>query len=236
MRISDPKRPLEERATENAVAVHRWTATIEIEKTGARNQKIRIEVADIPAYDAKPRMITSPYSQFGAGSVLLNVSSEKEILTDKVVAIAGRDYIKARDIWDIKWLRDKGIDLNHEWVRKKAADYHLVKGADMKPFIERLNIRINELADPETHRKFKDEMSRFLAKEQSDQWLKDDTTSTKLLMDVSDFLEEQLPKLKTPVSPSQNTGAVSDEDRIREWRERKGIVVDGEKKPGGSKM
>ncbi len=236
VRISDPKRPLVERTTKDKVVVHRWTATIEIEKAGARNQKIHIEVADVPAYDAKPRMINSPYSQYGAESVLLNVSSEKEILADKVVAIAGRNYIKARDIWDIKWLRDKNIDLNHDWVRKKAADYYLIEGDNINPFIDRLNTRINALAEPETHRKFKDEMSRFLAKEQADKWLKDDTTSTKLLMEVSDFLEAQIPKLKAPVSLSQNTDAASDEDRIREWRERKGIVVDNEKKPNKPKM
>ncbi len=221
VRVSDPKRSMNERTTAKSVAVHRWIATIEIEKEGTRNQKLHIEIADIPAYDARPRMINSLYSQFGAGAVVLNVSSEREILADKVIAIAGRRYIKARDIWDIKWLRDKGIDLHHGWVRSKAADYHLIDGGDIKPLIDRLNTRINDLASTETHRKFKQEMRRFLAKEQSDQWLKDDITSSKLLMDVSDFLEDQLPRLQTPTASSQKSEALSDEDRIRQWRDKK---------------
>lgn len=54
VRITDPKKPLEERTSDNSVVVHRWTATIEIENPSAKNQKIHIEVADIPAYDDGP--------------------------------------------------------------------------------------------------------------------------------------------------------------------------------------
>ena len=205
VRIADSKQPLDERTTEHSVVVHRWTAVVEIERPGARNQRINIEVADVPAYDARPRMISSPYPQYSANSVMLNVSSEKEILADKVVAVAGRNYIKARDLWDIKWLRDKGVELNHDWVCRKAADYHLIddhpkdsqlkESVDMSPFVERLKTRISDLALPETRKKFVDEMSRFLAQDQAKQWLSDETTSTGLLMDVGDFLGDQLPRL-----------------------------------------
>ncbi len=228
VRILDPKKPLDERSTDHAIAVHRWVATIEIQKVGARNQKIHIEVADIPAYDARPRMINSPYAHFGVGSVLLNVSSEKEILADKVIAIAGRDYIKARDIWDIKWLTDKGIELNPDWVRKKAADYNLTSGGNMKPLLERLDQRIRDMALPETHQKFKDEMSRFLAKEQADLWLLDDTKSQLLLMDVAEFIERQMPRIDTPVKPSENGNTISDANRIKAWREKLGVGVENQ--------
>ncbi len=200
VRISDPKRALNQRTTDASIAVHRFTAVLAIEKPGVKNQKIHIEVADIPAYDARPRMINSPYAEYGAGPVMLNVSSEKEILADKVIAVAGRDYIKARDIWDIKWLRDRGIELDHAWVGRKAADYHLVKDADLSPLINRLKARIRNLALPETHAQFIDEMRRFLAKAQSDIWLADAVTSLGLIKDVSDFLEAQLPKLEAPLN------------------------------------
>ena len=200
VRISDPKRSLNQRTTDTSIAVHRFTAIIAIEKPGFKNQKIHIEVADIPAYDARPRMIHNPYAEYGAGPVMLNVSSEKEILADKVIAVAGRDYIKARDIWDIKWLRDRGIELKPAWVRRKAADYHLVNNSDLSPLINRLKKRIRSLALSETQEKFIDEMRRFLAKEQSDIWLASPATSLGLIKDVSDFLEEQLPKLEAPCS------------------------------------
>lgn len=236
VRITGPKRPLNERSTENSIVVHRWIATIEIGKPGAKNQKIHVEVADIPAYDARPRMIKSSYAQYGASAVMLNVSSEKEILADKVIAVAGRDYIKGRDIWDIKWLRDKGVELNHDWVRRKAMDYHLVDGSDMSLLIDRLKTRIHDLALPEIHKSFVDEMSRFLAKAQADQWLSDEITSAGLLMDVGDFLEAQLPKLETPFSSSQHTEVASREEKIRAWRERMGVKQEVLKGSGGAEM
>ena len=70
VRISDPKRSLNQRTTDTSIAVHRFTAIIAIEKPGFKNQKIHIEVADIPAYDARPRMINNPYAEYGAGPVM----------------------------------------------------------------------------------------------------------------------------------------------------------------------
>lgn len=70
VRISDPKRSLNQRTTDTSIAVHRFTAMISIEKPGFKNQKIHIEVADIPAYDARPRMINNPYAEYGAGPVM----------------------------------------------------------------------------------------------------------------------------------------------------------------------
>lgn len=236
VRISDPKRSLNQRTTDTSIAVHRFTAMIAIEKPGFKNQKIHIEVADIPAYDAQPRMINNPYAEYGAGPVMLNVSSEKEILADKVIAVAGRDYIKARDIWDIKWLRDRGIELKHAWVRRKAADYHLVNDADPAPLISRLKERIRTLALPETHEKFVDEMRRFLAKEQSDIWLANTVTSLGLIKDVSDFLEGQLPKLTAPfLSTPQHADQPAREQEFKAWRERMARTENTQQKKEGPK-
>ena len=69
LRIKEPKQPLDTRTTGDHVVVHRWIATLEIEQPGVRNQKIHIEIADIPAYDAKPRMVHSPYAQYGASPI-----------------------------------------------------------------------------------------------------------------------------------------------------------------------
>lgn len=219
--IKEPKQPLDSRTTANKVMVHRWTANIEIAKPGVRNQKIHIEVADIPAYDAKPRMIHSPYAQYGASPILLNVSSESEILADKIIAVAGRPYLKARDIWDIKWLRDKGISLQQAWVQHKARDYHLVTGDDMAPLIKRLQQKIQLLAAPATQRLFTEEMQRFLAKEQAEQWLCDEITTATLLMEVAEFIEAQIPQLSTPVAPDAQTNpSLRHAEKIRAWRAR----------------
>jgi predicted nucleotidyltransferase component of viral defense system len=216
--LSDTKRRLNERSTTSSVAVHRWTATVEV--PGIKYQKIHIEVADVPAYDPRPRSIINPYAQLGASPTLLNVSSEKEILADKIVALAGRPYIKARDIWDIKWLTDKGITLNLDWLKQKAKDYHLLKGKDVAPLLKRLDARIALLAQPETHQKFKDEMSRFLAKDQAEMWLKDDLTSQVLLMDVGEHLERERNRLEMQ---SEQPDSKDPEERLKAWREKYGV-------------
>ena len=152
---------------------------------------------------------------------LLNVSSEQEIFADKIVAVAGREYLKARDIWDIKWLLDKGIALNPAWVRDKARDYHLVTGDEMAPLIERLQHRINTLAEPATQQAFTDEMRRFLAKEQAEQWLNDDIRPATLLMEVAEYIEAQLPQIATPLATSAQTKPLlTEEQKIRAWRAR----------------
>ena len=46
VRLPETKQPLDTRTTPDNVVVHRWKATIEIEKPGTRNQKIHIEVSD----------------------------------------------------------------------------------------------------------------------------------------------------------------------------------------------
>lgn len=215
--LSDPKKHLDERSTASSVVVHRWTATVEV--PGIKYQKIHIEVADVPAYDPRPRSIINPYAQLKAAPTLLNVSSEKEILADKVVAVAGRRYIKARDIWDIKWLTDKGITLNLDWVRRKARDYHLLEGEDVAPLLKCLDARIALLAQPETHQKFKHEMSRFLAKDQAESWLKDDLTSQILLMDVGEYLEHVRSRLETQGEQLDK----DPEERLKAWREKYGV-------------
>ncbi len=51
--------------------------------------------------------------------MLIAVEKESEILADKIVALGAREYLKARDVWDIKFLRDKGVTLNQVLVHKK---------------------------------------------------------------------------------------------------------------------
>lgn len=202
VRIADPKRPLDLRSSDENVAVHRWTAVVDVERPGRRAQKINIEVADVPAYDARPRTIMSHYPGVGEAPVVLHASSEREILADKVIAVVGRPYLKARDIWDIKWLLDRRNDLNTDWVRAKAGDYHLVHGDDVRPFLETLTARASELAKPDTRKKFHDEMSRFLAKREADIWIKDGNNTDLLLMDVSEYLERTAQHLESAWSPA----------------------------------
>ena len=46
-------------------------------------------------------------------------------MADKIAAVAGRRYVKGRDIFDLWWLMQKGIGVNMELVQKKWSDYDI---------------------------------------------------------------------------------------------------------------
>jgi hypothetical protein len=61
------------------------------------------------------------------------VESEKEILADKIVALAARKWIKYRDVWDFKQLADRGLEPESGLVRDKAADYGMARRLEKYP-------------------------------------------------------------------------------------------------------
>jgi len=125
-----------------------------------RTERINIEVARLPAWDAAFRFLRSNHppqsAKPGHGEILLQVESESEILADKVVALAGRPYLKARDVWDVNWLLQKGVQLDPEMVAEKSERYRL------GPLTTALDAAVERLNDPRAPQRFRQEMSRFL--------------------------------------------------------------------------
>lgn len=224
--IQDPRTPLDRRPTAEEIPVHRWTARVTIADPDPSRQqvhRINIEVVDVPAYDPRPQVVRSLYDEalgVSGAPVMLNVSSEAEILADKIVALAGRNYIKARDIWDIKWLKDRGAALRIDWVWQKANDYHLTEGGQVGPFIDRLKKRAGELAREDVLEGFVDEMSRFLAGAESRVWLTDRRTTLSLLMDVSEYITAQVERIAALPAQPVSDGTDALDERLREWQEK----------------
>ncbi len=145
------------------VAAERWQARVYLpaEVVGQpRTERINIEVAHLPAWDASFRFIRSNHplqtAKVGYSDILLQVESESEILADKVVALAGRPYLKARDVWDLNWLLQKGVQVDAGMVAEKAERY----GLGLLPAA--LQAAVQRLHDPHAHERFRQEMSRFL--------------------------------------------------------------------------
>lgn len=102
-------------------------------------------------------MIKDNYSQPANRMVAsLNVESKEEILADKVIAVAGREYFKARDFWDIKYLIDDRVQFNPSLVYKKIKDYHI------ENFQEKFFNKLALLKEEKTRNLFQKEMERFL--------------------------------------------------------------------------
>lgn len=156
--VDEPSRKEPEEGTR--VFVQKWSAKVEIPAAkGQKQPKINIEIADVPSYKHELKMIQSNYSGIKTFAAL-NVETLEEILADKIIAVAGRPYFKARDFWDIKWLMDKRVPLNPELVSLKIKDYGI------ESFEEKINSRLLSLKEKETQALFKKEMVRFLDPDQ----------------------------------------------------------------------
>ncbi len=84
---------------------------------------VNVEFGFYPAYTVRVAALHIPPSMPGLPLVLVRVEEPEEIMADKVAAIAGRPYVKGRDIFDLWLLQERGIELDRVLVEKKFADY-----------------------------------------------------------------------------------------------------------------
>ncbi|MDR3243529.1 MAG: nucleotidyl transferase AbiEii/AbiGii toxin family protein [Elusimicrobiota bacterium] len=121
-------------------------------------QKINIDICLLPSYERNPVMLKDQYGiETGAFGIILYAETLKEILTDKIIAIALRsNRVKNRDLWDIVWLHSKNIKPSNDLLEKKLADRKI----ELTDFKHRYLQRIAELKDKQEP--FISEMRRFL--------------------------------------------------------------------------
>lgn len=171
------------------IGVGRWTAIVNVphpSRSHKQVQKIKIEVANIPSHDHEAAVLTPNYHGLapGYGSIILRVSSLKEILADKVVALAGRDYIKARDLWDIKWLMSKQVNIDFTMIGQKLVDYD-----ETDSFVTNMTHRLTAIRKTDAIKAFENEMSRFLPTSLQQQMAQAENFSTRLINSVAAYLE-----------------------------------------------
>ena len=143
--------------------VSTWKLTIET-RPGQRHlpgQRIHLDICAIPSYDPRPMMLRNLYGvDLGTSGLILQAQSREEILADKMVAFAFRENrIKNRDLWDMVWLVQQGIQLPGKLIPVKLADHH----RDEAKFAHNLEVRLASLqTEPEFREDFMKEMRRFL--------------------------------------------------------------------------
>jgi predicted nucleotidyltransferase component of viral defense system len=124
-------------------------------------QRINIDICAIPSYQPRPMMLLNPYHvEMGTSGLILQVESREEIFADKIVALALRpNRIKYRDLWDLSWLHQRGVQLLPELIPMKLNDHH----CDPTKFLSLLNERRQLLkTNPVFAMEFQKEMRRFL--------------------------------------------------------------------------
>lgn len=102
-----------------------WKLVIET-RPGRRHlpaQRINLDICAIPSHDPRPMMLRNLYGvDLGTSGLILQAQSREELLADKVIAIAFRgNRIKNRDLWDIAWLIQQGIEPPVELIPAKFA-------------------------------------------------------------------------------------------------------------------
>lgn len=126
-------------------------------------QKMHIDVCAIPSFDIEKRPLINHYDiVVPTEGILVPVQSLQETLADKLIALAYRARrIKPRDIWDIVWIKQRGIDLSKILVEKKLNARH----KQMDDFRQALSTALTKLmSEEEVHNDFNMEMSRFIPK------------------------------------------------------------------------
>jgi len=143
------------------IRVDKWQITI-VTAPGQRHlprQKIKIEVANIPAYSKTPRSLQQNYEFLpdGYADTLVMVESLEEIMADKLVSLVNcQAYIRHRDIWDLRWLKQQGVHINIEFLKAKLLDYKVINYSEK---LEQMRLRLSEIIHGKD---FKEQISRFI--------------------------------------------------------------------------
>jgi predicted nucleotidyltransferase component of viral defense system len=157
-RISLKKPPHPDLVKQEPITVAAWQIIVPIEATPrAPRSLIKIEFANVPAYEIKPMPVRATPGLVQVQDVILTVETPNEILADKAVALTAREVLKFRDVWDVWFLQNKlDAKVDRDVVQKKFADYGT---SDMEAKAEK---RLAELSSEATPNAFLSEMKRFL--------------------------------------------------------------------------
>lgn len=142
-----------------------WKISIEKEanRPDLPRQKMHIDVCAIPSFDTEKRALINHYNiVVPTEGLLIPVQSLEETLADKFIALAYRARrIKPRDLWDIVWIKQRGVEVSTVLIDKKLEARKKAK----HDFTETLRIQVDKLQqEDEVKKDFNMEMSRFVPK------------------------------------------------------------------------
>lgn len=141
--------------------IDKWRISIVTapERKDLPKQKIKVEVANIDSYTHTPRAIQHNYDFLpdGYDDVIIMAETLDEIMADKVISLANCDsYVRYRDIWDLRWLKQQGATLSADYVNDKITDYAITD------YMDKLMTMRSRLNDIVNSHEFQHEMSRFI--------------------------------------------------------------------------
>lgn len=165
-------------------------------------QKIHLDICAVPSYQVVPMTIRNHYGiNLGTESLIINSQTREEIFADKLLAFAMRPgRIKHRDLWDIAWLTQGGTEPAYELLGAKLADH----GESEETFLERVDDRLNILANDKQQKDFFFEMSRFIPPDRLNQTINQKGFWPYLVSTVTEKVRQAQQQIED--EPSQDSG------------------------------
>ena len=150
-------------------------------------QRIKLEIADIPAYTRSVRPLARNYDALPAGyaDMLLFVEDLEEIAADKLFALVAAPYVRYRDIWDLRWISVQpsfSTASIKELVAHKVEDYRFVGS-----FKDKANGFLRGLPALVNGREFFALMQRFLSAQQIEDSLRSDIFREHLICQIREL-------------------------------------------------
>ena len=140
-----------------------WKVTLETHpgRPDRPSQKMHIDVSAYDSLQVVKRPVMNHYDiQSPISGLPIPVQSLEEIFADKMVAFAFRERrIKPRDVWDIIWLKQKGVKQNADYVLKKL----IMRSKSLEQFLQNIGKHAHDVVhSTEVKHDFMQEMSRFV--------------------------------------------------------------------------
>lgn len=188
--VKEPK-VLKQDPKYSELSIDKWQIAVVTspERKDLPKQKIKVEVANIPAYTREPQPLQINYDFLpdGYSDTLILTESLDEVMADKIISLpATTRYVRHRDIWDLAWLQQQGATLNMDLVKNKVSDYKL------EHFNKMLDNFLDRLPGIVSSEAFIAEMKRFLPTDVFDRTLAQDKFQV--------YLQNMLAKLFKTVS------------------------------------
>lgn len=171
------------------VNVNKWQVSVVTAPQRRDNpqQRIRIEIASIPAWTREPRSLQINYDFLpdGYGDILIMTETLNEVMADKLVSLVNTEnHVRHRDIWDLRWLKQKGAEIDLSLINNKIADYQVDHYVDK---LDSMSLRLPEVIQGNT---FQNEMRRFLPIEVQERTLDKEKFLDFLANEISEMLEQ----------------------------------------------
>lgn len=158
--VKEPKEMRKDPAY-SEINIDKWqiSVTTAPDRKDIPRQRIKLEVANVPAYSKNPRPLLNNYNFLPDGyqDTLVLTESMDEIMADKLISFLNTErYIRHRDLWDLRWLKQQGAQVNQQLIKNKVNDYQI------ENYPDKLDKRISELPSIVTSKAFSNEISRFI--------------------------------------------------------------------------